>query len=101
MSCPQGNITSNTEFISIIHNPAAQNFTDLVRIQLPSPNWRAEVWNHVTQNFTGVQSDILTQHHMNNTGYALDLDYDMYLPYRLLPNQVGFVRVIKTDNATK
>jgi hypothetical protein len=54
-------------------------------------------WAHSIQNFTAVHADVLTQHHMNNSGGALPTDYDMYLPYRLLPNQVGFVKVYKDD----
>jgi len=58
------------------------------------------IWSHTLENFTAVHSDIMTQLHMNNSGGDLPIDYDMYLPYRLLPNQVGFIKVYRS-NATQ
>jgi len=99
--CPIANHTETKEIIMVIHNPAAQNFSDLVRVQLPSASYTAQIWSHDTKEFIDVYFDILEQVHFNQTGYPTMPDYDMYFKYALLPNQVGFVRLNKTDMGCK
>ena len=92
---------SNSSVLVVVHNPSAQNWTQLVRIQLPTSNWTAQIWNTTSQNFSSVHADIIKQLHFVNDAEAnRTYDYDMYLPYHLQANEVGFL-LLTSDNTNQ
>lgn len=93
--CPVYDHQDQSEFIVVVHNPAAQRFTQLVRIQLPSSNYSAQIWSFENQSFVDVHADLIQQIHFNDSGDQTPDDYDMYLPYELESNQVGYIRVMQ------
>jgi alpha-mannosidase len=60
LECPVSDHRNQSEFIVVVHNPAAQRFTQLVRIQLPSSNYSAQVWSFEHHDFVDVHADIIT-----------------------------------------
>jgi hypothetical protein len=55
----------------------------------------AQIWNFTAQAWQLQYADIVRMSHLNDTGNATEDDFDMYFPYHLLPNQVGYVRISK------
>jgi len=90
---PMG-LHNQDESIVIVHNPAAQVYTQLVRIKVPSQNYSAKVWCSHDKEFKDVAVDVLKQEHRRNDGTTV-VDYDMYFPYKLMPSQVGYVKLTK------
>jgi len=90
---PMG-LHNQDESIVIVHNPAAQVYTQLVRIKVPSQNYSAKVWCSHDKEFKDVPVDVLKQEHRRNDGTTV-VDYDMYFPYKLMPSQVGYVKLTK------
>lgn len=66
-----------------------------MKIQLPSDDYSAEVWSFENKAFVQVHTDILRQEHFNDAGEQTAADYEMYLPYALQANQVGYIRISK------
>jgi len=57
--CPVYDHQDKSEFVAVVHNPAAQRFTQLVRIQLPSSNYSAQIWSFENQSFVDVHADLV------------------------------------------
>jgi len=72
-----------------------------LRIQLPKSNYKAEVWSKSQKKFVSEDNyDIIEQLHFtsnsSNDGATI-LDYTMFIDVKLEPNEVGFVKIVKTD----
>jgi len=86
------------EFLVAIHNQQATRFDQLVRILLPSNNFRAHVWSNQIGAFVDIESDVLEQKHWQKNGQQF-VDYEMFLKTFIEPDEVLIVKVIK--NATE
>ena len=84
-------------FIVVAHNQKAHNHTQLLRIKLPKNNYKAEVWDKHEKKFVGSHDfDILEQIHFQKEDQTFT-DYEMFIDHDLEANEVGFIRVSKTD----
>ena len=54
------------------------------------------MWSKKDAKFADAESDILEQKHLSNTRADLT-DFEMFIPCDLQPNEIGYVKVIKTD----
>ena len=54
------------------------------------------MWSKKDAKFADAESDILEQKHLSNTRAELT-DFEMFIPCDLQPNEIGYVKVIKTD----
>ena len=82
------------ESIVIVHSPAAQVCTQPVRIKVPSQNYSAKIWCSLVNEIIYFTLDVLKQEHRRNDGTPVG-DYDMYFPCKLMPSQVGYVKLTK------
>jgi hypothetical protein len=65
------------EFYTVVHNPSARSFQDLVRIELPNDFFQAEVYNASSQTFVSAYAEILEQEHYNKDGNLSDSTYSI------------------------
>ena len=78
----------------IVHNPAAQVYTQLVRINISSKYYYAIVkiiFMDKGKDFSMWLTMYLDQKHNLMTV----VDYDIYFPYKLMPSQVGQIKRTK------
>jgi hypothetical protein len=68
------------------------------RLVILNNKFKAKVWSKAQLDFVDSDTDILEQKHYSNTR-AESTDYLMFVPCDLQPNEVGFVKVVKTDGA--
>jgi len=100
IDCPQADESAKS-FIVIAHNPKAVKHSHFLRVQLPKSNYKAEVWSKSQKKFVCQDNyDIIEQLHFtsnsSNDGSTV-LDYTIFVDVTLEPNEVGFVRIVKTD----
>ena len=57
----------------------------------------AQIWNFTTQAWQLQYADIVRMSHFNDSGNATADDFDMYFPYPLMPNQVGYVKITRAS----
>lgn len=90
------------ELVVVVHNPSAK-FTDSpVKIQVPSNAYSVQVWNPKTKHFYNIteQCSFMRQHHRFNNG-TQTLDYNLHVPFKLFPNQVGYIKLQKLSGVEK
>lgn len=97
--CPQAKNTLKS-FVVIAHNQQAHANNQFVRILLPSNKYTAMVWSKDQLKFIDTQNfDILEQPHYKqgaNKNGESESDFMMFVNLSLLPNEVGFVKVVQT-----
>ena len=100
-ACPQAK-ESLKSFVVISHNQQAHSNKQLVRILLPSNKYTAMVWSKDQLKFVDSQNfDILEQPHFKqgaNKNGETESDFMMFVDLPLLPNEVGFVKVVQTTS---
>lgn len=85
---------SNKDFIVAVHNPRTKEHQGLLRILLPSLNYRAQIFDIKSGTFKNVSSDILEQKHFYKNG-TLFSDFEMVIHAPdILPDQISLVKVI-------
>lgn len=99
LDCPVSDDTlAGDEFIVAVHNPQAGEYEQLVRVLLPGLNYSAEFFNHTSGQFEECSYDIVPQFHFLNNGTEFR-DAMLYMPYRLQPNQIGYLKISKKATA--
>lgn len=71
----------------MVHNPSAAVNDQLVRVRLPSKDFESEIWSADQRAFVKVDSDVFEQSGYK-TDHKLVSDYMMFVPVKVLPNQV-------------
>lgn len=91
---PIGTLFKNEQNVLVaVHNPSSK-FTENVEIQVPSSAYAVQVFCLKTKQFYDITSNCsyLRQHHRLNDGTDT-VDYKLLIPYKLFPNQIGYVKL--------
>jgi len=77
-----------------VHNPSARFTDNNLEIQVPSSAYAVQAYCPHTKQFYDISSNcsFLRQHHRLNDGTDT-LDYKLLIPYKLFPNQIGYVKL--------
>ena len=67
-----------------------------MRVRLPTNEYKAMLWSHTQLDFLQVDSDIFEQRHISGDRIET-MDYQMFIPCEIGPNEVAFVKVVKTN----
>jgi len=90
--CPVVSFPNKT-FVVAIHNSQIRDNKGLVRVLLPSQNYKAEEWNKVSRQWVEVPFDIIEQKHWTNKLEA-STDYEMFAQLSEIPaDEIALVRV--------
>jgi hypothetical protein len=66
--CPTNEFKGSKEFFVVAHNPQTSLNNDLLKILLPSSNYRSQIFNRSKQSFEDVPSDVFEEHHYKKNG---------------------------------
>lgn len=92
---PMGTIFKDeTDILVAVHNPSTKFTENHLEIQVPSTAYAVQAYCPHTKQFYDITSNctFLRQHHRLNSGNDT-LDYKLLIPYVMLPNQVGYVKL--------
>lgn len=84
----------------VVLNSNTQQRDHLVRILLPSPSYKALVWDTKEQKFKETETDIFEQRHFDKLGNAFE-DSIMYLKAAIDIDSVGIIKLVKIDENNK
>lgn len=85
------------EFYTVVHNPSATSFQDLVKIELPNDFFSAEVYDPASQSFVAAYSELLEQEHYSKDGNVTDSTFAMFLNQTIDPDAILLVKLSKTQ----
>lgn len=88
---------SKEEFIVLAHNTNSQQYTQLVRISLPTARFRVQAWSKDELKFVDTEYDIIEQTDLQNNRVEV-VSYTMFIPANLQPNEVGYFKILRTQN---
>lgn len=103
IDCPSKN-HSLSEFIMVAHNPNSQTISQFLRTKLVSNKYKAMVWDKKENIFVDTKEyDILEQVHWKNDTKSKQTkeftEYEMFVQQDLQPNEISFVKIVKTQAA--
>lgn len=98
--CPLGQDKNSKEFLVVVLNQNTVQRDHLLRILLPSANFKALIWDRQTLRFKETESDIFEQRHFEKTGQSFE-DSIMYLKARVDIDSVAIIKLIKLDATNK
>jgi len=81
----------------VVHNSQARAQKNLMRILLPCPTYKPQVWNKEKNAFQDTIFDIIEQTHYAHNG-TNTTDFVLFLETNLLPDEITLVKVIKTKS---
>lgn len=90
-----GTMFKNAQDVLIaVHNPSSKFTYEPIEIQVPNSAYAVQVYCMKTKQFYDITSKCSTmrQHHRLNDGNET-VDYKLLIPYKLFPNQVGYVKL--------
>lgn len=76
--CPVNHYQEKEQFIVAVHNPRTKEHDGLIRILLPTRNYRAQLFSQESGGFEDVNSDMIEQRHFNQNG-TLYSDFEMVI----------------------
>ena len=99
VDCPIEQDKTSKEFLVVVHSQQTQQRRHLLRILLPTSNYRAFLWNQLKSEFIAVEADIFEQKHFDKKGGAFS-DSVMYLPTdNLTTDEIVIVKLLKTESS--
>ena len=89
-------LKDESEVLVLVHNPSATFRDDQVEIQVATKDYDVQVWCPKTKHFYNMtsMSSFMRQHHRHNNGDS-SLDYKLLVPFKLFPNEIGYIKLLK------
>lgn len=72
----------------------------MVKIQVPSQDYKVKVWNKEKKSFTDTVFDIFEQKHWNDDGQT-STDFEANFLVNMLPDETTIVKMIQAPNVEK
>ena len=88
--CPTNEFKES--FFVVAHNPQTSLNNDLLKILLPSSNYRAQIFNK--KGFEDIPSDVFEEHHYKKNGQIF-VDYSMYIKSSLAPDELVIFKILQ------
>lgn len=95
--CPIEKNKNKKEVLITVHNQQTRSLRQLVRILLPSANYKPQLFNKDKNTFDDVPFDIFEQTHLfsNTTNFT---DFMMYLDAEFGPEEIRLVKLIQVSS---
>lgn len=83
------------EFMVIVHNSQGRSVKQLLRVLLPQPNYKVQVWNGEKKAFVDTVFDVVEQTHFHNNA-PNSTDFLIFAEANLKADEIKMFKIVKT-----
>lgn len=85
------------DFLVVVHNSQPRTKTELLKVLLPCPTYKPQIWNKESKSFEDTVFDIIELTHFTNNGTNVT-DFALYVEATIPTDEVIVIKIIRTPS---